>query len=140
MIYLKINGREQDVKVHKYLIDWNDDSLSIFQRKVKNFLYRYWKFHVVTEEFLIPGEKLRIDFLNVTRGIAVECDGGQHNDPKHYYNQDKKNPYKYLDQVKRDVLKDEWCALNKIPLVRIREDEVEDISKEWFFEKYNVNL
>lgn len=138
MKFKKFGGREADVNITKYLIDWEDDSLSIFQRNIKKFLLPFWRFNVVVEELPLAGLRLRLDFCNLTKRIAVECDGGQHIDPKHYYN--NKSPEKWRGQIKRDLKKDEWCILNNIILVRINEHEQSDICKEWFKEKYNINL
>ncbi len=138
MEFFKLNGRKGKTNIHKYVIDWNDDSLSIFQWKVKRFFYPFWRANVVLEEFPLAGSRLRLDFLNLTDGIGVECDGGQHDDPLHYYN--FKSPSKFLEQVRRDVQKDDWCRKNGIQLVRIKESEADQISQEWFREKYNIDL
>jgi hypothetical protein len=138
MKFKKANGRETNVNISKYTVDWEDDSLSKFQWKVKQFLYKYWRSHVVLEEMTLAGTRMRLDFYNVTRGIAVECDGGQHNDPKHYYN--NKSPSKFISQVKRDLEKEKWCELNGIKLIRIMENEIDNLSEDWIREKYDITL
>lgn len=138
MKFKKLSGRETNVNISKYSIDWKDDSLSKFQWNVKQFLYPHWRAHIVLEEFRLPGCQLRLDFFNITRWIGIECDGGQHTDPKHYYN--KGSAAKYLAQVKRDAEKDKWCEANNILLIRIGESDVADLSNDWIYEKYNIKL
>lgn len=138
MKFKKLNGKEANINISKYTIDWDDDSLSKFQWKTKQFFRRYWSSHVVLEELRLVGTRLRLDFLNVTRGIAIECDGGQHMDPNHYYNEG--SSAKYLAQVKRDVEKDKWCEANKFKLIRIAENEINQLSEQWIKEKYDITL
>lgn len=102
-------------------IDWEGDSLSLFQKNVKKFLSVYWKDHMVFEEVALPQSRLRLDFFNLTLRLAVECDGSQHNKfiPKFH------RSLKDLDkQVNRDLLKSKWCRLNGIKLIRIDETDL----------------
>lgn len=131
-------GKSKNVNLSKYLIDWNDDSLSKFQWKTKQFLYPYWRTHVVCEELLLAGTRLRLDFLNVSRNIAIECQGAQHtNFNSHFHNGKRSN---YLGQIKRDLNKSEWCEKNDLLLVEIFEQDIDDLSPQWFLEKYDITL
>jgi len=46
---------------------------------------------------------------------------------------------KYLGSIKRDILKEKWFEMNNITLVRINEDEIKNLSKQWF-EKQGIYL
>mgnify|MGYP003130128419 FL=1 len=47
---------------------------------------------------------------------------------------------KYLDSIRRDNQKIEWLELNNIKLVEILENEVEDLSKKFFYDKFEIDL
>ena len=79
MKFKTLNGSERKIiGINKYLIDWDGDSKSKFQKSVKNFFEEYWKRHVVFEEFPIAGTRMSFDFYNANKKIAIEVQGGQH--------------------------------------------------------------
>lgn len=121
MIFLKLDGKEGKIKkAYLYRIDWNGSSLSKVQKKVKNLLYNYWNGDIVYEELPVLGTRMTFDFYNASKRIVVEVDGKQHYSfNKHFHSNSRQ---KFLDQLKRDDLKHTFCELNKINLVRIRED------------------
>lgn len=137
MKYRTLAGRWKNVDIQKYRIDWGDDSLSKFQFRVKQFLMHYWKNQVVCEEFPVAGTRMRFDFFNVTKKIAVECDGEQHNQySKHFH----KSSYSlFQKQIERDDDKRDWCELNGVILVRIYQDDVPNLSVS-LFRELGVNL
>lgn len=137
-LFKKLNGKSANVNISKYRIDWDEESLSKIQKYVKKFLYPYWKSHILLEELPLVGTRMRLDFLNMTRNIAIEVDGDQHTNPLNYFNEGSKT--KWLGQVKRDLAKDQWCEINGFTLVRINENEVDQINKEWFKDKYDIDL
>ena len=47
---------------------------------------------------------------------------------------------KYLDSIRRDNQKIEWLELNNIKLVEILENEVQDLSKKFFYDKFEIDL
>lgn len=130
MQFQTLAGRRKTVSVQRYLIDWEDDSLSKFQRRVKEFLHYYWKNHVVCEEFPVVGTRMRLDFYNVTRRIAIECDGEQHNQFNRHFHNGSLSVFQ--KQLTRDDKKTEWCLLNDITLVRIYEEDVINLSARFF--------
>jgi len=110
-------GKTRNLKnPKKYLIDWNGSSRSKFQNNVKNFLKDYWLNDIVFEEFRVVGSRLSLDFYNANKKIAIEVQGAQHlKYVKHFH----KNKLKYLDQLKRDQKKLDFCEINDIKLVEI---------------------
>jgi hypothetical protein len=122
MKFLDPLGRPRNLKsAKKYLIDWEADSRSKFQNRVKEFLKPYWKNDIVFEEFRIVGTKLSLDFYNANKKIAVEVQGDQHiKYVKHFH----KNRLKYLDQLKRDQKKLDFCEFNDIQLVEIYSTDI----------------
>ena len=61
-----------NINITKYLIDW-DYVVSKPQKKVKDFLFPFWKSKVVLEEFKLPSpSRSRVDLINLTDRIAIE--------------------------------------------------------------------
>ena len=89
----------------KYLIDWDKPSRSKEQTKVKEFLKKYWYNDIVYEEYSVPSSgRLKIDFLNATKKIAIEHQGkGVHNEFNPFFH--KNNRANYLASIKRDIKK-----------------------------------
>ncbi|NVM34356.1 MAG: hypothetical protein HWN81_02095 [Candidatus Lokiarchaeota archaeon] len=135
MKFLDPLGRPRNLKsAKKYLIDWDAKSRSKFQSRIKNFLKPYWKNDVVFEEFRIVGTKLSLDFYNANKNIAVEVQGDQHTKyVKHFH----KNRLQYLDQLKRDQKKLDFCEFNDIKLVEIYTTDVVNAS---FFKDQDIFL
>jgi hypothetical protein len=138
MKWKTLKGKDKNVPMQKYLADWDAPCLSKFQFNVLQFLRKYWQNHVVYLEVPVAGTKMRIDILNSTKRIAVECDGRQHIEfNKHFHNNSRSVYWKQLD---RDDKKTKYCELNGITLVRIYETDLKNLSREWFKEKYYVDL
>ena len=125
MKFESVTGKSSTVKnVSKYLIKWDAPSRSKFQTEVKKYLKKFWKNDLVYEEFPLAGSKLRFDFYNRTKSLAVEANGPQHSKFHKFFH--NKNRMKFLDQVKRDQNKRFFCEINKIKLVELEYGE--DIS------------
>ena len=117
-------------KIKKYLIDWEDPSKSKLQYSVKSFLHEYWKNNVVFEEFPVAGTRLSLDFYNASKSVAIEVQGAQHRRyVSHFHGGHKLN---YLDQIRRDKQKLEFCNLNGIKLIEVY--DTDKLSKELFLD------
>lgn len=133
------NFRGKIVKkdVFKYLIDWEKESCSKFQSNVKKFLKNHWINHVVFEEFPVFGTRMRVDFFNATKFIAIEAHGDQHNQyNKFFYNNDTS----FAKSIIRDNHKIQWLKLNNIKLIEIYQSEIDLLSVEYIYEKYKIKL
>jgi hypothetical protein len=128
-------GKTRNLKnPKKYLIDWEGKSRSKFQKNIKNFLRDYWIHDIVFEEFRLVGSRLSLDFYNANKKIAIEVQGDQHvKYVKHFH----KNKLKYLDQLKRDQTKLDFCEINDIKLVEIYSKDKVDES---FFSNQDIYL
>jgi len=119
-------------------INWDKQIASKPQFLVKSFLRKYWEYDPVTEEFFIPGSKLRIDLFNIRLKIAVEISPikvhCQYNPWMH------KSRFGFLDKVKKDEQKRNWCNVNNIRLVELYDDDIKNLSWELFHVKYNIDL
>ena len=135
MKFLDPFGKPRNLKsAKKYLVDWEAKSRSKFQSKVKSFLEPYWKNDIVFEEFRIVGTRLSLDFYNANKKVAVEVQGDQHVRYVKYFH---KNRLKYLDQLKRDQKKLDFCELNDIKLVEVYTTDTINAS---LFKDQNANL
>lgn len=117
MKFTKLSGYTENKDVTKYLVKWAAKSRSNYQREVKFFLYPFWKSHIVYEEFPVVGTKMTLDFVNLTRRIALEIQGEQHSNFNPFFHNGE--PMNYYNQLKRDVDKAKWCELNNLKLIEI---------------------
>ena len=133
-----INGKLVNKSVTKYLIDWSAKSRSKIQFNTKQFLKPYWSSCVVYEEFPVYGSLMKVDILNATKKIAVEVNGAQHGEFNKFFHANSRA--KYLNSIKRDYKKAEWLEKNGYALIEIEQDEVKDLSKDFFLKKFNIVL
>jgi len=133
-----INGRLKKKAVSQYLIDWDGKSRSKIQFNTKQFLKPYWRTSIVYEEFPVYGSLMKVDILNVSRKIAVEVNGKQHDKFNKFFHANSR--VKFLESIKRDVVKREWLEKNGFLVIEIEEDEVKDLNEEFFIKKFNITL
>lgn len=123
----------------KYLINWNKCSKSKEQTKVKKFLKQYWENNIVYEEIYLPKSLLRVDFLNATKKIALEHQGGgAHNEFNPFFH--KNSRANYLASIKRDIKKRKLLEENGYLFVETFTKDLKDLSKEFFLKVYNINI
>tara|TARA_Y100000310_G_C20535074_1_gene740455 strand:+ start:86 stop:496 length:411 start_codon:yes stop_codon:yes gene_type:complete len=108
-------------KPKKYLIKWKAKSKSKIQFRVKEFLESYWSNHIVFEEFPVAGSRLTLDFYNANKKIAIEVQGAQHLKYVPFFHGPSRA--KFLQQIRRDQDKVEFCKLNNITFVEIFPDD-----------------
>ena len=139
MKFKKINsGREVNVNVSKYLIDWEGREISGPQTKVRDFLRPFWKFKTVLSEFVIPGSKQRIDFLNLSDMVAVECSPSSSHSFNSFFHKNREGGF--LAALKRDQGKEEWLEENGFVLVTLVDEDLKDLTKERFKTKFDCEL
>lgn len=135
MKFKTLDGKDRTLRNAKsYIIDWDGKSKSKFQFDVKKFLKKYWSGDVVFEELKVVGTRLSLDFFNATKKIAVEVQGHQHFTYVKFFHGNRVN---YLNQIKRDFKKLEFCELNDINLIEIYPKD--ELTKS-LFERFGVNL
>ena len=136
MEFQTIDGKLKRVKnLKKRIINWEASSRSKRQKAVKDFLKDYWFYHVTFEEFPVVGTRLSLDFYNANKRVAVEVQGSQHTKYNKLFHGGHKN--NYLEQLKRDQIKAEFCEVNDIILVEIYDS---DIINKSLFKKFDVTL
>lgn len=73
---------------------------------------------ILLEEFPIPGERLWLDFYMPHHNLAFEYQGQQHDEFNRFFHGDKTG---FVKSQKRDERKRQWCALNSVVLIEVRE-------------------
>ncbi len=136
MKFLTVQGKEKNVNIVPYLVDWTH-KVSAPQKQVKDFLAPFWKADVILEEFMLPGSRLRADLLNISRHLLVEVSPAQHFEfNKHFH----KNKVGYLNSIKRDYQKGQWAEANGFRLIEIIQEDLDDLTKKRFKEKFDIVL
>lgn len=140
MLFTKFKStKTKNVNISHYLINWSI-APSKEQQRLQDFLYPYWKNHIVLAEFLLPGSLLRFDIINISQHIIVEhSPNSTHGEFNKFFHVTRSG---YLKRIKNDMAKIEW-AENQNPPFRVIETTEEDLdllSRKYFLEKFNVLL
>lgn len=137
MKFKNIFGRDSNKNINKFLINWDEPCRSKVQFKVKSFFKEIWSSHVVVEEFPVIGTRMRCDLINLTKKIAVETHGLQHEKfVKHFH----RTRTGFKKSIKRDIQKYEWLKMNNFEVIEIFENEINLLSKDWILQKFNIYI
>jgi len=136
MVLFDIRGKPRKVHLSNR-IKWNVKRASDAQYRAKLFLKEFWEQDSVFEEFVIPGSRLRVDFINFTKKIAVEVSGRQHEEFNKFFH---KNRIGFIKSVKRDFQKIKWLEINDIKLIEIYDHETFNLNKKEIEEKFSITL
>ena len=139
MKFLTLSGKgTKNVNLTPYLIDWTGRKVSKPQQKVKDFLFPFFKTDQVLEEFLIPGSKLRVDLMNIDRKIVIEVSPKQHFEFNPFLHGGER--LNFLSQIKRDEQKRKWVEKCEFRLVELTDEDLKDLTKERFRDKFEIDL
>lgn len=83
-------------------------------------LKKIFPFDIILEEVFLPGCGLFADFYIHSRRLMIEVDGRQHHAHTSFFYKTKLD---FFLAKKRDRLKEEWCSLNQIKIIRLYDDE-----------------
>lgn len=127
-----------NVNVSEYLIDWNPArEVSKPQAAVKRFLHPYWKAHVVLEEFRVPKRLWRIDLMSLTSRVAIEVSPSKSHSFNRFFH---RNRTRFGAAMKRELEKAAWLERNGFVLCEIFDEDIPVLSREWFRDKYSIEL
>ncbi len=133
-----IKGRLVNKNVSKYRVNWDAECRSKFQFEVKQFFKTYWYGQVCYEEFPVYGTRMKVDLINMTKRIAVETQGAQHNEfNKFFHNNSRAN---YLRSIERDYSKMTWLENNNFKVLEIFDEDLPSLSKEYISEKFEISI
>lgn len=134
------SDREVSVNIFKYRIDWRR-KVSGPQFSFKKFVYPYWKYDVVLEEFTIPksGGK-RVDFFNVSKGLVVEISPAAiHFEYNKFMHGSRAG---FEKKIKSDVDKLKWAESNGWRVLEVVDEDLEpgNLNRKHFEDKYGISL
>ena len=133
-----IKVRLVNKSVTKYRIKWDAECRSNFQYEVKQFFNTYWYGQICYEEFPVYGTRMKVDLINMTKRIAVEVQGAQHEEfNKFFHNNSRAN---YLKSITRDHDKIVWLENNNFKILEIFEADLASLSKEYIFDKFEISI
>lgn len=125
------------LRINKYAIDWQNDGNSSLEVRFRKLIYPWWKNYIVLFQPTIPGSRLKLDFLNCNKKIAVEINGPQHSEFNKFFHGSRAG---YLGSLKRDMSKYKWLNDNKIQLLELEEQDLNNFSPIIIEEKFGVNI
>ncbi len=135
MKFKTLYGKEKLLKnASKYLINWRKKTRSKFQDEVKKFLKPFWEGDFVFEELRLVDTRMTFDFYNANKKIAIEVQGKQHTKFIPFFHGTRSE---FLQQLKRDSKKLEFCEMNGIKLIEIY--DTSELNKD-FFESHEIYL
>ena len=94
--------------------------------------------HICYEEFPVYGTRMKVDMINMTKRIAVEVQGAQHESFNKFFHGNSRA--KYLASIKRDYEKRIWLENNNFKVLEIREEDLASLSRGYILEKFEVNI
>lgn len=100
--------------------------------QVREFLHKIFPVTKILEEVQIEVKRnkhLYLDFYLPLYNIAIEIDGAQHREFTPFFSKTQIN---FANQQTNDKLKEQWCELNQITFIRLRDDENEEQWKKLF--------
>ena len=123
MKFRTLNGREINTEVsqQRYPQRTRENCRSDGQFHLGQQLSALYKGAVILEEFNIPGTKLSLDFFIPSFKAGFEFQGAQHDAFNQFFHKDKND---FDKQTQRDQNKKDWCRLNGIKLIEIRDPAI----------------
>jgi very-short-patch-repair endonuclease len=81
---------------------------------------------------------MKVDMINMTKRIAVEVQGEQHESFNKFFHGNSRA--KYLASIKRDYEKRIWLENNNFKVLEIREEDLASLSREYILEKFEISI
>ena len=126
-----MNIQTLDGESKKWIINTiNSDNKSDLHKNAAVLIRNVFPTTTIKEEVQIEVKRnkyLYLDFYLPLLKVGIEIDGQQHSK---YTNFLSKNPLNFIKQKINDNLKNEWCKLNEIILIRLNYDEKPNVWRE----------
>lgn len=110
-----------DIIPSRYPLRSKEQSRSVGQFNLGRQIQNIYGMTTILEEFPIPETRLSLDFYMPQHGLAFEFQGTQHDEYVQHFHGDKQG---FDRQLVRDAVKREWCALNNIQLIEVRDPNI----------------
>ena len=136
MKFKSLDGRETTMNIlpSEYPVRSKADSKSIGQYNLGQVIAKTYPGALILEEFGVPGERLFLDFFMPHLKLVFEFHGGQHDEFNKFFHGTKKG---FEQSKSRDARKKQWCELNNITLVEVRQDLTVDELRDAVMEARN---
>lgn len=117
-----------DILPERYPVRSREQCKSAGQYMLGRLIRRIYGFNsLLLEEFPLPDERLWLDFFMPHHKLAFEYQGKQHDEFVKLFHGDKQG---FERSKARDARKREWCEINSITLVEVRDSiTVEELQK-----------
>ena len=120
-----LDGRTYSISLSQYT---NNEKIGASEphKRARKLLKKLYPFDPILEELYIPGNSssLYADFYIASQRLMVEVHGEQHFRFIPFFH---KTPQGFAESKKRDREKIDWCELNHIRIVILKDDENESI-------------
>jgi hypothetical protein len=138
MKFAKLNSDKiANVNIFNYKLDFNDITGSKPEVAVKTFLKPFWSKDLVLDEFVIPGSRLRVDILNISKKVAIEVSpASTHSFNKFFHG----NIAVFAQRLKKEISKEQWCIKHGFQYIELGDEELANLTKKMFKEKFEINL
>lgn len=125
MKVIGLDNREYAWTVSRYTITHDDiRPRSSYHIRCRNMLKDMYPTSPICEEIPLPGsDNLRLDFFLPRQRIGIEVQGEQHYKMVGKFHASKQA---FLDGVKRDSRKRQWCERNNIRLIALRYNHTDE--------------
>lgn len=134
----KLNSnKEKEIRESRFLADWSRPCRSKFQKTVKDQLHDLFPVDVFLEEFPVPGSRMTIDLINLTKNWAIEVQGFLHEEYNPHFH--RNNVCNFLGQLKRDDNKRKWCVANNLLLIEVFPESL-PLSYDFFLKEYGLEI
>jgi len=81
---------------------------------------------------------MKVDMINMTKRIAVEVQGAQHESFNKFFHSNSRA--KYLSSIKRDYEKRVWLEDNNFKVLEITKEDLASLSRGYILEKFEVTI
>lgn len=125
MKFKGLDGKEYAKDISKYKREQDKPNASKGEKLLAEALDKMFP-NMVYQELPCVGTKLRLDFYIHLLKMAFEFDGSQHDEYVPHFHGSRK---KFAQAKNRDWEKEEWCKINGIRLIRIKESEVNNLKE-----------
>ncbi len=125
MKLLTLKGREVRINLRpsSYPIKSRAASRSHGQFHLGQQLQKIYPIGCILEEFSLPDSRLSLDFFVPSRTMAFEFQGEQHDRFNAFFHATQAD---FVQQKARDVEKRQWCDMNDITLVEVRNPKISE--------------
>jgi hypothetical protein len=123
MKFIDFNNNQRSIDLSKAKKRTNNNKSKGCQQ-LYDYVRNLWPQFDIFEEFPCLGTKLKLDLFIPLMRIAFEFDGKQHDEFNSFFHKDR---YVFAKSKINDIEKEQWCDINKVKLIRIKDSDLVDL-------------